>query len=156
MKFLKIGDFAPSFIGKNQNGEEINSDQFKGKKWVIYFYPKDLTPGCTTQACNIRDNYSLLKEKGIFIIGVSMDNEKLHQRFIEKFDLPFPLIADTDKKIIEAFGVWGTKKFMGKVYDGIHRTTFLINENNEIIGIIEKPNTKHHSKEILEIFEENN
>jgi peroxiredoxin Q/BCP len=155
MKFLKVGDFSPSFQAKDQNGNEINSEQFKGKKWVIYFYPKDLTPGCTTQACNIRDNYKLLQESGISIIGVSMDNENLHKRFIEKFDLPFPLIADTDKKVIETFGVWGTKKFMGKVYDGIHRTTFLINEENKIVGIIEKPNTKNHSQEILELFKNN-
>lgn len=155
MKHLKIGDQAPVFEAKNQLGEIIKSTDFQGNKWVIYFYPKDLTPGCTTQACNIRDNYSILKEKGISIIGVSMDDERLHQRFIEKFDLPFPLISDTDKKVIELFGVWGTKKFMGKVYDGIHRTTFIINEKNSIIGIIEKPKTKAHSEEILEIFENN-
>jgi peroxiredoxin Q/BCP len=155
MKHLKIGDQAPKFEAKNQLGEIIKSTDFQGKKWAIYFYPKDLTPGCTTQACNIRDNYYILKEKGISIIGVSMDDERLHQRFIDKFDLPFPLISDIDKKVIELFGVWGTKKFMGKVYDGIHRTTFIINEKNIIIGIIEKPKTKVHSEEILEIFENN-
>jgi peroxiredoxin Q/BCP len=155
MKHLKTGDQAPKFEAKNQNGEIIKSSEFQGKKWVIYFYPKDLTPGCTTQACNIRDNYSILQEKGISIVGVSMDDERLHQRFIEKFDLPFPLISDADKKVIELFGVWGTKKFMGKIYDGIHRTTFVINEKNTIIGIIEKPKTKTHSEEILEIFENN-
>lgn len=152
MKHLKVGDQAPSFEANDQNGNVISSKEFKNKKWVIYFYPKDLTPGCTTQACNIRDNYSLLKENGISIIGVSMDDERLHQRFIEKFDLPFPLLSDTEKIVIELFGVWGTKKFMGKVYDGIHRTTFLIDETNTIVGIIEKPKTKEHSEEILEIF----
>jgi peroxiredoxin Q/BCP len=155
MKHLKIGEQSPLFEAKNQLGEIIKSSDFQGKKWAIYFYPKDLTPGCTTQACNIRDNYSILKEKGISIIGVSMDDEKMHQRFIDKFDLPFPLISDTDKKVIDLFGVWGTKKFMGKIYDGIHRTTFVINEKNTIIGIIEKPKTKAHSEEIFEIFENN-
>jgi thioredoxin-dependent peroxiredoxin len=152
MKHLQLNDKAPEFIAKDHVGKTISSKDFKGKKWVIYFYPKDLTPGCTTQACNIRDNYKLLQENGISILGVSMDDEKLHQRFIEKFDLPFPLLADTDRKVIDAFGVWGEKKFMGKIYDGIHRTTFVMNEDNIIIGIIEKPKTKEHSEEILEIY----
>ena len=152
MKHLKLNDQAPSFSAKDENGNSIDSKQFEGKKWVIYFYPKDLTPGCTVQACNIRDNYEKLKELGISIIGVSMDDERLHKRFIEKYDLPFPLICDTDKKVIETFGVWGTKKFMGKVYDGIHRTTFIMNEKNAIIGIIEKPKTKAHAEEIIEIY----
>jgi peroxiredoxin Q/BCP len=152
MKHLKLNDQAPSFSANDENGNSIDSKQFEGKKWVIYFYPKDLTPGCTVQACNIRDNYEKLKEWGISIIGVSMDDEKLHKRFIEKYDLPFPLICDTEKNVIETFGVWGTKKFMGKVYDGIHRTTFIMNEKNEIIGIIEKPKTKVHAEEIIEIY----
>jgi len=151
-KFLKVGDQAPNFVAKNQIGEEINSASFKGKKWVIYFYPKDQTPGCTAQACNIRDNYDALITLGIEIIGVSADSEVSHQKFIEKQQLPFPLIADEDKSVIKAFGVWGEKKFMGKVYDGIHRTTFIMNEQNEIIGIIEKPKTKAHVEEILEFF----
>ena len=122
------------------------------KKTVIYFYPKDDTPGCTTQACNIRDNYNLLIENNIQIIGVSADSEGSHLKFTQKYDLPFPLIADTSKEIIEAFGVWGEKKFMGKTYDGIHRTTFLANENGEIISVIKKPITKDHSSEILKLF----
>jgi peroxiredoxin Q/BCP len=127
-------------------------NDFKGKKLVVYFYPKDNTPGCTAQACNLRDNDSVLKEHDISVVGVSMDSMVSHQKFIDKFDLPFPLIADEDKKVIEAFGVWGPKKFMGKEYDGIHRTTFLIDESQVIVGIIEKPNTKDHTREILEIF----
>ena len=152
MKHLKVGDQAPSFSGKDQNGQEISLSDYKGKKLVIYFYPKDNTPGCTTQACNLRDNDSLLKRNGISVLGVSMDSSSSHQKFIDKFGLPFPLIADTDRKMIELFGVWGPKVFMGKKYDGIHRTTFLINEDQHIVGIIDKPNTKGHAEEILEIF----
>ncbi len=152
MKHLKIGDAAPSFSAKDQNGNLISSEGFKGKKLVIYFYPKDMTPGCTNQACNLRDNYQVLQDKGIQILGVSADDEKRHQKFIDKYDLPFPLLADTDHEVIKAFGVWGEKKFMGKVYDGIHRTTFLINEDGNIHSIIEKPKVKAHAEEILELF----
>ena len=155
LKFLKVGDLAPIFSAKDQDGNTIDSIKYNGKKWVIYFYPKDQTPGCIAQACNIRDNYSLLLNEGISIIGVSADNQKSHLNFIEKQQIPFPLIADEDKKVIEAFGVWGEKKFMGKIYDGIHRTTFLINEEGIIVGIIDKPNTKAHAEEILELFKIN-
>jgi peroxiredoxin Q/BCP len=155
LKFLKVGDLAPIFSAKDQDGNTIDSSKFNGKKWVIYFYPKDQTPGCIAQACSIRDNYSLLLNEGINIIGVSADNQKSHLNFIEKQQIPFPLIADEDKKVIEAFGVWGEKKFMGKIYDGIHRTTFLINEEGIIVGIIDKPNTKAHAEEILELFKIN-
>ena len=155
LKFLKVGDLAPNFSAKDQDGNIIDSTKFNDKKWVIYFYPKDQTPGCIAQACSIRDNYSLLLNKGISIIGVSADNQKSHLNFIEKQQIPFPLIADEDKKVIEAFGVWGEKKFMGKIYDGIHRTTFLINEEGIIVGIIDKPNTKAHAQEILELFKIN-
>jgi peroxiredoxin Q/BCP len=155
LKFLKVGDLAPNFSAKDQDGNIIDSTKFNDKKWVIYFYPKDQTPGCIAQACSIRDNYSLLLNKGISIIGVSADNQKSHLNFIEKQQIPFPLIADEDKKVIEAFGVWGEKKFMGKIYDGIHRTTFLINEEGIIVGIIDKPNTKAHAEEILELFKIN-
>ena len=155
LKFLKVGDLAPIFSAKDQDGNTIDSSKFNGKKWVIYFYPKDQTPGCIAQACSIRDNYSLLLNEGITIIGVSADNQKSHLNFIEKQQIPFPLIADEDKKVIEAFGVWGEKKFMGKIYDGIHRTTFLINEEGIIVGIIDKPNTKAHAEEILELFKIN-
>ena len=152
MTTLKVNDKAPNFVGLDQQGKTIQTADFAGKKYAVYFYPKDNTPGCTVQACNLRDNYDALAEAGISIIGVSMDSEVSHQKFISKFELPFPLIADTDKKVIEAFQVWGPKKFMGKEYDGIHRTTFVMDENNVIQGIISKPKTKDHASEILEIF----
>ena len=149
---IEIGNQIPKVNGLDQLGETIHLADHKGKKTVIYFYPKDDTPGRTAQACNIRDNYELLLEKNIRIIGVSADSSSSHAKFTKKYDLPFPLIADTDKEIIKAFGVWGEKKFMGKTYDGIHRTTFLANELGEIVSIIAKPNTKEHSKEIIELF----
>lgn len=152
MKHLKVGDQAPVFSGKDQNGNLIGLEDFKGKKLAVYFYPKDNTPGCTAQACSIRDDDSELKRQGVSVVGVSMDSQKSHQKFIEKFNLPFPLIADEDRKVIELFGVWGPKVFMGKKYDGIHRTTFLIDESQKIVAILDKPNTKDHAKEILEIF----
>lgn len=152
MKHLKIGDKAPAFQGTDQNGNTIGLDDFKGKRLVVYFYPKDNTPGCTAQACSIRDNYELLLKTGIHIVGVSADSATSHKKFIDKFSLPFPLIADEDRNVIESFGVWGPKKFMGKEYDGIHRTTFLIDEDQKLVGIIEKPNTKAHAEEILELF----
>lgn len=152
MTTLKVNDKAPNFAGLDQQGKTIQTADFAGKKYAVYFYPKDNTPGCTVQACNLRDNYDALAEAGISIIGVSMDSEVSHQKFISKFELPFPLIADTGKKVIEAFQVWGPKKFMGKEYDGIHRTTFVMDENNVIQGIISKPKTKDHASEILEIF----
>ena len=152
MFHLKIGDAAPAWSGFNENGEILSSSDFKGKKVAIYFYPKDNTPGCITQACDIRDNYSKVKEAGINVIGVSADSQKAHLKFIDKYELPFPLIADEEKKMINAFGIWGEKKFMGRVYDGIHRTTFLIDESNTIIDIIKKPKTKIHSQEILDGF----
>lgn len=155
MKHLKIGQPAPAFTAKDQNGAAISLSDYKGKPVVIYFYPKDNTPGCTTQACNLRDNYSDLLAQKINVIGVSGDDEKSHQKFITKFDLPFPLVADVDKSLIQLYGVWGEKKFMGRVYDGIHRTTFILDESHTIIGIIEKPKNKDHAREILEIFEEN-
>lgn len=152
MKHLKVGDKAPVFTATDQNGKTINLGDFKGKKLVVYFYPKDNTPGCTAQACNLRDNYSDLLKNGIQIVGVSADSASSHQKFIDKFSLPFPLITDENRELIEQFGVWGPKKFMGKEYDGIHRTTFLINEHQTIVGIIDKPKTKEHAEEILEIF----
>ena len=152
LKFLKVGDKAPRFEAKDQNGINVSSNTLEGKKWVIYFYPKDQTPGCIAQACNIRDNYSELLNQGIKIIGVSADSEKSHLNFIEKQQIPFSLISDEEKEIIKAFGVWGEKKFMGKTYDGIHRTTFLINELGTIVAIIDKPKTTAHAEEILELF----
>lgn len=152
MKHLKVGDKAPDFSVKDQSGNEIKLSDYAGKRVVVYFYPKDNTPGCTAQACNIRDNYSDLEKEGIIILGVSADSEASHEKFINKFDLPFTLLADVDKKMLNDYGVWGEKKFMGRIYDGIHRTTFLMDESHTIIGIIEKPKTKDHSREILEVY----
>ena len=152
MKHLKVGDSAPGFSSKDQHGETIQLSDYAGKKVVIYFYPKDNTPGCTAQACNLRDNYSVLQNEGIVILGVSADDEAKHQKFISKFDLPFTLLADTEKELLNLYGVWGEKKFMGKIYDGIHRTTFVLDENHTIVGIIDKPKTKDHTTEILEIY----
>lgn len=152
MKHLKVGDKVPNWSGVDQNGKELTSSQYKGKKTAIYFYPKDNTPGCTAQACNIKDHWGELEKQGIEVIGVSADSEKSHQKFIAKFDLPFTLIADEEKEMINLFGVWGEKKFMGRIYDGIHRTTFVIDETGIIKGIIEKPKTKAHAEEIMEIF----
>lgn len=152
MTHLKKGDKAPNFSGTDQENKTVALSDFGGKKIAIYFYPKDSTPGCTVQACNLRDNYSELLKKGIQVIGVSADSVNSHKNFAQKQNLPFPLIADTEKTIIQAFGVWGPKKFMGKTYDGIHRTTFLIGENRTILGVIEKPNTKDHTKEILDLL----
>jgi thioredoxin-dependent peroxiredoxin len=146
---LKPGSKAPAFTGLDQQGNTISLKDFKGKKLVIYFYPKDNTPSCTTQACNLRDNFSALKKAGIQVIGVSTDSVKSHEKFAQKFSLPFPLIADENKKMVEAYGVWGEKKFMGRIYDGLHRTTFLIDEKGIIQSIIEKPKSKDHSAEIL-------
>jgi peroxiredoxin Q/BCP len=149
MTHLKSGDNAPVFSGIDQDGKSINLNDFKGKKVVLYFYPKDSTPGCTAQACDLRDNYDSLLAKGYIVVGVSADNQKSHQKFIEKHSLPFPLIADVEKEIIKAYGVWGPKKFMGKTYDGIHRTTFVISEDGKIEEIIDKVKTKEHAKQIL-------
>ena len=149
MKHLKVGDKAPDFNTTDQNGEAIFLGDFAGSKLVIYFYPKDSTPGCTTQACNLRDNYEMLLSKGYKVLGVSADSAKSHLKFIKKHELPFPLLMDEDKKIINDFGVWGEKKFMGKIYDGIHRTTFVIDEKGVIEEIIEKVKTKEHTAQIL-------
>ncbi|MBW6497924.1 MAG: thioredoxin-dependent thiol peroxidase [Bacteroidales bacterium] len=149
MTHLKPGDKAPDFKGKDQNGNPIGLADFKGSKLVLYFYPKDNTPGCTAQACNLRDNYDVLLKQGYKVVGVSADNEKSHVKFIEKFELPFPLIADTEKEILKAFGVWGPKKFMGREFDGIHRTTFIIDEKGVIAEVIEKVDTKNHTAQFI-------
>lgn len=149
MMHLKIGDKAPELNVKDQDGIIHSLADYKGKKIVLYFYPKDATPGCTAQACNLRDNHNLLKKAGYSIIGVSADNENSHIKFIEKQNLNFPLLADTDKELIKRYGVWGEKKFMGKTYDGIHRTTFVIDENGIIENIITKVKTKDHAAQVL-------
>lgn len=150
MIHLKISDRAPDFTGKSQHGKPISLNSFKGKKVVLYFYPKDNTPGCTAEACNLRDNYSALQKQGYEVLGVSADNEKSHQKFIHEHQLPFTLIADTDKSIVSEYGVYGEKIFMGKKYFGIHRTTFIINEKGIIERIISDVKTKEHAEQILE------
>ena len=149
MNSLKEGDSAPDFSGIDQNGNQIKLSDFSGKKLILYFYPKDDTPGCTKEACNLRDNYQELKNNDFEVIGVSADNSAKHLKFIEKYDLPFSLIADTDKLVINAYQCWGLKKFMGREYDGILRKTFVI-ENNEIVKIFEKVKTNDHFQQIME------
>lgn len=149
MTQLKAGDKAPDFQGLNQNGETIALSDYKGKKLVLFFYPKDNTPTCTVEACNLRDHEGKLKQAGYEIIGISPDTQRKHQNFIKKFELPYPLIADTERKMIEAYGVWGPKKFMGKEYDGLHRTTFLIDEEGKIERVIQKVKSKEHATQIL-------
>ena len=149
MKNLKIGDSAPVINSVDQNGDTITLEQFKGSNVVLYFYPKDMTPGCTMQSCNLRDNYQLLLDKGYVVLGCSADSPERHQKFIAKYDLPFPLISDESKEVLNAYGVWGPKKFMGKEYDGIHRTTFVIDKNGIILDIITKVKTKAHTSQIL-------
>jgi len=149
MAKLQAGEKAPLFSGTDQNGNTISLKDFKGKKVILYFYPKDDTPGCTAQACNLRDNYQSLIAEGYQVIGVSKDSVKSHKKFETKYDLPFPLIADEDHIISDAYGIWGERKFMGRTFLGVHRTTFLINEKGNIHKIIEKPDTKNHTEEVL-------
>ena len=150
MTHLKIGDKAPEIQAKDQDGNPITLADFKGKKVILYFYPKDNTPGCTVESCNLRDNYSDLQKKGYEVLGVSADSEASHQKFIKRFKLPFNLVVDTDKKVLNDYGVWGEKKFMGRTYMGIHRITFIISEDGVIEDIILKVKTKSHTEQILE------
>jgi peroxiredoxin Q/BCP len=149
MSTLKPGDKLPPFEAVDHKGNNINHETLSGKKTVIYFYPKDMTPGCTDQACNLRDNYDLLLKQNYNVIGISPDSEKSHNKFATKYNLPFPLIPDTDKHLAKLFGVWGRKKFMGREYDGINRTTFVIDENLNIVEVIDKVDTKHHTSQII-------
>ena len=149
MSKLQIGDKAPSINAIDQNGNNITLEQYQGKKVVLYFYPKDMTPGCTAQSCNLSDNYTALQKNGYDVIGVSCDSVKRHQKFIEKYSLPFNLISDEDQKVVNDYGVWQLKKFMGREYMGIVRTTFLIEENGKIEDIITKVNTKEHTTQII-------
>jgi len=148
---MKVGDKAPEILGVDENGKETRLSQFKGKKLVLYFYPKDMTSGCTDQACNLRDNYAELKKQGYAVVGVSINDEKSHRKFIEKNELPFPLIADTDKKLVEKFGVWGEKSMYGRKYFGVFRTTFIINEEGVIERILtpKEIKVKEHAAQIL-------
>jgi peroxiredoxin Q/BCP len=152
MSILNIGDKAPAFKSKDQDGNIHSLTEYKGKKLVLYFYPKDDSPGCTAESCNLRDNYAGLKKKGFAIIGVSADDEKSHKKFAEKFDLPFPILADTEKKMLEAYNAWGEKSMYGKKYMGIIRKTYVIDEKGKIEKIFEKVDTKNHTEQILESY----
>jgi peroxiredoxin Q/BCP len=149
MAVLKEGSKAPIFKALDQNGNAISLSDYKGKKVILYFYPHDDTPTCTIQACNLRDNYAMLLKKGYQVIGVSTDDVKSHKKFEKKFDLPFPLVADEDKKIVDKYNLWGEKKLMGRTYMGTTRTTFLIDETGKIVKIIDKPDSKNHTEEVL-------
>jgi thioredoxin-dependent peroxiredoxin len=153
MSILTEGAKAPAFKGKDQNGKPVALSDYKGKKVVLYFYPEDDTPTCTIQACNIRDNFALLKKQGFVVMGVSPDEEKKHKKFETKYDLPFTLIADPEHKIIDQYGVWGQKQLYGRTYMGLHRTTFLIDEKGIIKKIFLKPKSKQHAQEILEAWQ---
>lgn len=150
MPTLKEGDLAPAIEAVDHNGEKITLEEYRGKKVVLYFYPKDNTPGCTAEACDLRDNYERFLDQGFEVIGVSADSEKSHLNFISKYELPFRLISDVDKKVLQDFDAWGEKKMYGKSYMGIIRKTFIIDEEGKIEKIIEKVNTKQHSQQIFE------
>ncbi|MDQ2751972.1 MAG: thioredoxin-dependent thiol peroxidase [Bacteroidota bacterium] len=150
---LKEGDKAPAFAAKDQNDRDISLNMFRGKKVALYFYPKDDTPGCTAQACNLRDNYSALLQQGYVVIGVSADDVNSHKKFESKFKLPFPLVADDKQVISQEYGVWGEKQMFGKKFMGITRTTFLIDEEGKIKKVINKPDTEHHAEQVMEAWE---
>lgn len=153
MAEIKEGQKAPYFEGSDQNGNKISLDNYKGRKLVLYFYPKDNTPGCTNEACSFRDNYTEMKSSGFEVVGVSADSEKSHMKFAEKHKLPFPLIADTDRKILEAYGAFGEKKMYGKSFMGIKRTTYIINEDGIVEKVIKKVDTKDSATQIFKIYE---
>ncbi|WP_028668579.1 thioredoxin-dependent thiol peroxidase [Runella zeae] len=146
---LQVGEKAPLFEAKDQNGNVVKLSDFEGKKVVLYFYPKDNTPACTAQACSLRDNYEALLAKGYVVLGVSIDDQKSHLKFATKYNLPFPILADPDHSLVEAFGVWGEKMLYGKKYMGTIRTTFIINEEGMIEDVITKVNTKNHAEQVL-------
>ena len=150
MNTLKIGDKVPSFTAKDQDGNTISLDDYKGKKLIVFFYPKASTPGCTAEACNLRDNYKELQTEGYELLGVSADSEARQTKFKDKYNFPFPLLADEDHTVINTFGVWGPKKFMGREYDGIHRKTFVIDGDAMVIKVIDKVKTKDHAAQLLE------
>jgi len=149
MKTLKVGDKVPTFSAKDESGNEIKLSDYQGLKLIVFFYPKASTPGCTAEACNLRDNYAELKSQGYELLGVSADSQKRQGNFKEKYNFPFPLLADEDHTVINAFGVWGPKKFMGREYDGIHRMTFVIDGNGVVEKVIEKVKTKDHAAQLL-------
>ena len=150
MNTLKEGDKVPAFSAKDQDGNTINLSDYKGKKLIVFFYPKANTPGCTAEACNLRDNYAELQAQGYELLGVSADSEKRQANFKNKYDFQYPLLADEDRTVINAFGVWGPKKFMGREYDGIHRMTFVVNEEGVVSKVIQKVKTKDHAAQLLD------
>lgn len=150
MDRLQVGDQVPEFLSQDQDGTIVKLSDYKGQKLVVFFYPRANTPGCTAEACNLRDNYTDLKAAGYELLGVSADSNKKQSNFKNKYDLPFPLLADEDRTVIETFGVWGPKKFMGREYDGIHRTTFVLDEEGVVERVIDKVKTKNHAAQILE------
>lgn len=150
MQTLKAGDKVPNFTVNDQDGNPISLSDYQGKKLVVFFYPAASTPGCTAEACDLRDHYAELQSEGYELLGVSADTERKQSNFRNKYNFPFPLLADTEKEVINAFGVWGPKKFMGREYDGIHRKTFLIDENGVVERVIDKVKTKAHAAQILE------
>jgi len=150
MNTLKEGDKVPAFSAKDQDGNTINLSDYKGKKLIVFFYPKASTPGCTAEACNLRDNYAELQAQGYELLGVSADSEKRQANFKNKYDFQYPLLADEDRTVINAFGVWGPKKFMGREYDGIHRMTFVVNEEGVVSKVIQKVKTKDHAAQLLD------
>lgn len=150
MTHLNIGDNAPNFNGTIEDGSAISAESLKGQKYILFFYPKDDSPGCTREACNLRDNYKWFEKNGFAIYGVSPDTEKKHQKFIDKYEFQYSLISDPEKEIIKAFGIWGPKKFMGREFDGVHRTTFVMDEEGKILEIIKKVKTKEHAEQLKE------
>ena len=146
---LEAGDKAPAFTGKDQDGKQVSLRDYKGRKLVIFFYPADNTPACTTESCNLRDNYALLRQAGLEVLGVSPDDEQSHKKFEQKFSLPFRLLADPQRKVIGRFGVWGDKQLYGRTYEGLIRTTFVIDERGNIIKVFNRPKNKAHAEEIL-------
>ncbi|WP_304141748.1 thioredoxin-dependent thiol peroxidase [Mesoflavibacter zeaxanthinifaciens] len=152
MNTLKQGDKVPNFTVNDQDGNAVSLSDYKGKKLIVFFYPKASTPGCTAEACNLRDNYKVLQDKGFELLGVSADSEKRQSNFKNKYEFPFPLLADEEKEVINAFGVWGPKKFMGREYDGIYRKTFLVDEEGVVAHVIDKVKTKDHAAQILELI----
>ena len=148
----KVGDKAPDFLTTDQDGKTVQLKDFLGKKVILFFYPKDNTPGCTKEACSLRDNYKEITDHGMVVLGVSADTERKHQNFISKYELPFPLLADVDKKMIKDYGVWGPKKFMGREFLGILRTTFIIDEEGAVAHVIDKVKTGKHAEQIMEVM----
>ncbi len=150
---LRVGDKMPAFTSVDQDGNAFSSKQLAGKEVIIFFYPRDNTPGCTAEACSLRDNFKEFTDLGYLLIGVSPDEPQKHQKFISKFQLPFPLIADVERKVIDKFGVWGPKKFMGRTFDGVYRTTFIINKKGIVSHIFEKVKSKQHAAQIMEALQ---